>query len=248
MRACPRRYRSAITLAAYSFLNGLGAASPGHFGKGDLVQKPRWGNWVDARIAAAGAYCTVMIADDQRMRNKGQFRRRPFSGFRYRAMNLDKLVLERKTTTHQRRSPDVRPFSLQGKNLLIEALRPLRKPVASVCSCADRYRPYSLRVQGDTLTLTPRRSGGRRVEEATHDGRQITAHCVPFLQLRRQGSRPPTSGCRCSHGDTRLVRRVEDTTRRSRSRLPSIRGWHVSIFSPSSGPLHRRTLLGCRPR
>jgi hypothetical protein len=88
MRACPGRYRSAITLAAYSFLNGLGAATPGHFGKGDLVQKPRWGNWVDARIAAAGAYCTVMVTDDRLMRNKVNFIGEHF-GFRCRAIDLD---------------------------------------------------------------------------------------------------------------------------------------------------------------
>jgi hypothetical protein len=88
MRVCPSRYRSAITLAAYSFLNGLGSATPGHFGKGDLVQKPRWGNWVDARIAAAGAYSAVMVVDDRRMRNKVNFIGEHF-GFRYRAMDLE---------------------------------------------------------------------------------------------------------------------------------------------------------------
>jgi len=73
-RANPGQYRFAVTLAAYAFLNGLGTvanAANCSFGPMSTVLRgPKRGDWVDARIAAASSYASVLLTEDDAMKRR----------------------------------------------------------------------------------------------------------------------------------------------------------------------------------
>lgn len=95
MRAHPLRYRFAVTLAAYEFLNGLGTvanAAKCSFGAlASVLRSPRRGDWVDARIAAASSYCDVILTDDRGMKSKVEYISRAFS-FPLKAVVFDEWL------------------------------------------------------------------------------------------------------------------------------------------------------------
>jgi hypothetical protein len=92
MRHFPSRYRSSVTLAAYWFLNALGASATHGYGSvTGILSRPRWGNWVDAQIAASSAYCSTIVTDDSEMRRKVDFIGEHFT-FPLRATSLDEWL------------------------------------------------------------------------------------------------------------------------------------------------------------
>ena len=67
VRERPRRHRATVTVAAYTFLNGIGSLF-GDFSYGKyagVLRAPRKGDWVDAAIAACAAYSKVFLTEDE---------------------------------------------------------------------------------------------------------------------------------------------------------------------------------------
>jgi hypothetical protein len=74
-RERPRRHRAAITMAAYTFMNGISSLF-GDFPYGEwagILRAPRPGDWVDAAIAASAAYSRVFLTEDEGQRKRASY-------------------------------------------------------------------------------------------------------------------------------------------------------------------------------
>lgn len=87
-REVPRRYRAAVTFAAYGWLNAVGSMfATFSYGKyAGILRAPRPGDWVDAQIAACAAYSKVFLTEDGGQRKRAQYVWHQF-GFKIAAMS-----------------------------------------------------------------------------------------------------------------------------------------------------------------